>query len=280
MKKTSFKYLGATLAVGLGLSLGALQAQSVTTTTREVTSEGTISSFEPKAFVVRSESAPGPLTYTYGPATRYVDDSGAAVTREVIRPGVPVTVYYTRDGDSMVASRVIVHRAAVAAPAPAAETRTTRTTTTTVDEPPLTRHEAREEAKHERKREKEALEHPERESRREAEREVVRPQPQVTTETTTTETTSPQGVVRSFAPDQFVVNGDAGPVTYRYSKSTEYVDEAGSPVTVDVVRSGVPVTVRYIREGDGLVARRVIVHRGPRPVPGPGPGAVRRLPPP
>ncbi len=67
----------------------------------------------------------------------------------------------------------------------------------------------------------------------------------------------------------------SGPVTYRYSKSTEYVDDTGAPVNVDVVRSGAPVTVHYMREGDGLVARRVIVHRaGPPGVP------VRRLPPP
>jgi len=50
-------------------------------------------------------------------------------------------------------------------------------------------------------------------------------------------------------------------VTYRHSKTTQYVDEERAPVSVEVVRSGAPVTVHYIREGDGFVAQRVIVHK-------------------
>ncbi len=118
----------AALVLAAGLS-----AQTVTTTTKEVTTEGTISAFEPHDFVIRSETASGPLTYGYTTSTRYVDDSGAVITRETIQPGVPVTVYYTRNGDRLLASRVIVHRATTVPAAPAAETTTTRRTTTTTE---------------------------------------------------------------------------------------------------------------------------------------------------
>jgi hypothetical protein len=260
----------AAVALGLALSL-PLRAETVTTTT---TSEGTISSFEPESFVIKSETA-GPLSYSYSTKTRYIDDSGAVVARDVIRPGVPVTVHYTREGGRMLADRVVVHRVAATAPAVPAET-TTTTRTTTVEEPPLTRKQAREEAKHERKMEKEAREHPERAARREAEREAEHPRT-VATETVTTETTSPEGTITTFAPDRFEMRTveDPHPVAYRFGKTTEYVDEEGQPVTMEVVRSGLPVTVRYVREGDGLVAHRVIVHRRGAP-----PVVRRALPPP
>lgn len=264
------KPFGAAVALGLALSL-PLRAETVTTTT---TSEGTISSFEPQSFVIRSESA-GPVTYSYTKKTRYIDDSGAVVGHDMIRAGVPVTVYYTREGNRMLADRVVVHH--VAASAPTAPTETTTTTrTTTVEHPALTRREAKEEAEHERKMEKEAREHPERAARREAEWEAKHPRPAVT-ETVTTETTSPEGTITTFSPDRFELRTteDPNPVAYRFSKSTEYVDENGQPVTMEVVRSGLPVTVRYVREGDGLVAHRVIVHRRGAP-----PVVRRALPPP
>lgn len=270
MKYLFTKHCGALVAFGLALCL-PVRAETVVTTT---TSEGTISSFEPQSFVIKSEAA-GPLSYSYTTKTRYIDDSGAVVARDIIRPGVPVTVYYTRQGDRMLADRVIVHRVAATTPAVAPTETTTTTRTTTVEQPPLTRKEAKEEAKRERKAEKEAREHPERAARKEAEREAERPRPQVT-ETVTTETTASEGTISTFAPDRFEVRTttDPNPVAYRYSKTTEYVDEDGNPVTMEVVKSGVPVTVRYVREGDGLVAHRVIVHRHGGPV-------VRRpLPPP
>jgi len=307
MKKSFITRYVATLIVALGLAATAtLPAQGVTTTTtKEVTSEGTISSFEPQSFVIRSEGAPAPLTYSYTTTTRYVDDSGAVITREMIKPGVPVTVYYTRDGDRLIAGRVIVHQSRVAAPAPvpAAETTTTRTTTTT-EQPPLTKKEMERERKREkeerkdaREREKDAAEDArerEKDARKDAREreEEARKHPErvrsVTTvpapEQVTTETvTTTDGTINSFDPDRIVVKTatSESPVTYRYSKTTEYVDEDGNPVTVDVVRSGLPVTVRYIRQGDGFLANRVIVHRrgGPGAVVRPGPPAGRPLPP-
>jgi len=235
----------AILALTTNLAIcGAIRAQSTattTTTTKEVSADGTISSFEPETFVIKSETAAGPITYSYGKTTQYVDETGNVVTRESIVPGVPVTVHYVREGDRMLADRVVVHK-----------------TTTTTTEPgrPLTRKEAREQ--------REAREHPERGARRAAEQ--GKPFPPVNPSepkiTTTTTTTTSDGTVSSLTPEQFVIKSttNAQPVTYRYSTTTQYVDDGGAPVSLEVVKSGVPVTVSYIREGDGYIAQRVIVH--------------------
>src|SRR4051812_13240229 len=136
MKSQSSSKSGLMLALALALAAPAISAQTVTTT-KEVTSNGIISSLEPQSFVIKSESSTEPTTYTYGASTQYVDESGNVISRELIKPGSPVTVQYVREGDRMVANRVIV-----------------RQSTTTIDPGrPLTKKEA--------KKLKEAQEHPE-----------------------------------------------------------------------------------------------------------------------
>jgi hypothetical protein len=58
-----------------------------------------------------------------------VDENGAPVSLQTVKSGLPVTVYYTQVGDTLVASKVIV-RKAVVVPAPVIETKKTTTTTT------------------------------------------------------------------------------------------------------------------------------------------------------
>lgn len=242
MKITSFKKQAAILAASVAVAFyGAVGADTVVTETRQTTTRGTISKFEPNSIIIKSESAPDPLTYSFSKTTRYVDEDGQIVARETIRPGMPATVHYVREGDRMIADRVVVGKT---------------TTTTTVTEP------GREPTRKEAKALKEAAEHPEREARRAAERGKPFPpvDPSVTKSTTTTTTTDSDGTVTSFSPEQFVIKSSSGPVTYRYSKTTKYVDENGAPVAVEVVKSGMPVTVSYVREGDGFIAQRVIVH--------------------
>jgi hypothetical protein len=238
MKNSIFTKPGATLAVAAILAVsGVVNAEKVIT--REVTSNGTISSFEPQGFVVRSEAA-APTTYSYTKSTQYVDEAGNVVTRESITPDVPVTVHYIREGDQLVADRVVVHKT---------------TTTTTIPGRPLTHKEE--------KALREAREHPEREARRAAKEGKPFPPEdpsQPRTITSTTETMS-DGTVNTFSPDQFVVMGGNGErIVYRVSNATQYVDEAGAPVAAEVVRSGVPVTVTYATEGSGRMAQRVVVH--------------------
>lgn len=219
-----------------------LCAETVVTQSKTVTADGTITSFAPKSFIIRSEAeaGPAPLTYTYGKTIQYVDESGRVITRETIKPGSPVTVHYVREGDQMVADRVVV-----------------RKTTTTVTEP------GREPTKAEAKALREAAQHPEREARRAAERGKPFPpvDPSVSKTTTTTTTTNADGTISSFTKDEFVTTSPTSdrPVTYVYTKTTQYVDENGAPVSMEVVKSGVPVTVSYVRDGDRYIAQRVIV---------------------
>jgi len=103
--------------------------QSLETTQTTTMSVGTISEFGPQRIIIRTDSSPDPLPYTYSKTTTYVDESGAPVSIKTVRSGLPVTVYYTRVGDTFVASKVIV-RKAVVIPAPVTEIKKTTTTTT------------------------------------------------------------------------------------------------------------------------------------------------------
>lgn len=108
---------------------------AVTTTVAEpVTMTGVINAYTPDGLVVRTEASAEPLRYSFSKSTTYVDEAGNPVSVETVRSGLPVTVQYTRDGDTLFANKVIVRRTAavvpvVPAPAPVIE-RTTRTTTT------------------------------------------------------------------------------------------------------------------------------------------------------
>ena len=116
MKKNLTQYFGA-LAIGTTLTAAALAQTAVKeTTTTTTNSAGTISEFSPETIVIRSESSPEPLRYSYTKTTTYVDETGAPVTMETVKSGLPVTVYYTTVGDRLVANRVVVRKATVAAP--------------------------------------------------------------------------------------------------------------------------------------------------------------------
>ena len=106
--------------------------QSSTTST--TTSAGTISEFSPQTIVIRTETSPEPVRYTYTKTTTYVDETGAPVSISTVKSGLPVTMYYVRDGDKMVVSKVIVRKAVETVPAtPVIDEKKTSTTTTTTD---------------------------------------------------------------------------------------------------------------------------------------------------
>jgi hypothetical protein len=71
--------------------------------------------------------------------------------------------------------------------------------------------------------------------------------------------TTRSGIVSSTEPDRLVVATEDTPVRYTYTKTTKYFDEAGNPMTVEVIKKGQPVTVYYTRSGDELVASKVVV---------------------
>lgn len=84
---------------------GSVTHQTTTTTT---SSQGTVTSFDPDSIAIKSDSSPTPVSYTFSKTTTYVDENGNPVSIDMVKSGVPVTVYYDRDGDTMVANRVVV----------------------------------------------------------------------------------------------------------------------------------------------------------------------------
>jgi hypothetical protein len=132
--KQTIRNIGS--ATFLGVMLIAAQATLVaqtapvsTTTTKTITSVGTISEFSPQTIVIKTETSPDPVSYSYSKTTTYVDETGAPVSMTTVKSGLPVTVYYTQDGDKMVASKVIVRKTVTAAPAAPVTEKTTTTTT-------------------------------------------------------------------------------------------------------------------------------------------------------
>jgi hypothetical protein len=137
MKKT-IRNIGSAALLGMALitaqtTLFAQEAvESTTTTTKTVTSAGTITEFSPDTIVIKSETSADPVHYTYTKTTTYVDENGNPVSMETVKSGLPVTVYYVKDGDRMIVSKVIVRKAVVTTPdAPVIEEKKSSTTTTT-----------------------------------------------------------------------------------------------------------------------------------------------------
>jgi hypothetical protein len=131
---SSAAVLGLALVTAQTTLMAQTAVESSSSTTKTITSAGTISEFSPDSIVIKTETSPEPVHYTYTKSTTYVDENGAPVSIETVKSGLPVTVYYVKDGDNMVVSKVIVRKAVVvapAAPAPVVEEKKSTTTTTT-----------------------------------------------------------------------------------------------------------------------------------------------------
>jgi hypothetical protein len=109
---------------------GLFAAQTVSTVTTE--SAGTVTEMRPDTIVMRSETSSSPTNYTYTKSTTYVDETGSPVSVETVKSGLPVTVYYTREGDRMIADKVVVRKTTTTTnEMPRVEEKRTRTSTTT-----------------------------------------------------------------------------------------------------------------------------------------------------
>lgn len=295
MKTPSILKRCAILAAAAGAALfGALGAQAA-----EAFVNGTLQSFEPKTFVVKSETRPAPTTYTAAKNIQFVDEAGVAVAPGQIQPGMRVSVYYFQQEGAMVAHRLIV-RGEVA-------------TTTTVPDRPRTKPEAEEL--------RAAQELSEREARRAAEKgkrvsppdasqpAVVatptpqpvspatgnpvdptrtpaspipaRPAPQPVSPATgnpvdstkppasanpgrtSTPTEEETGIVGEVDSGEFTVEVDKAraPRKYSHNTATIYSDEAGRAVLAETIRPGVAVTVQYSNEGQRRIATKVTVRK-------------------
>jgi len=126
MKKIQSLTLALSL-LALPCSMYAQEQMNVTTTE----TAGTISELGQDTIVVRSETSSSPMRYSSTQSTTYVDETGMPVSIETVKSGLPVTVYYTRDGNRLVADKVVVRKTTTTTEAPIRTEKQTSTTTTT-----------------------------------------------------------------------------------------------------------------------------------------------------
>ena len=114
----------------IGATMPRMANADTIETTKQVSStttySGTVSEIQPSSstIVIKSESAPEPMRYTFNEKTMFVDSAGNVVQQDTIR-NQPVTVYYSKDGDNMMVSKVVVTKQA-----PTMMEKKTTTTTT------------------------------------------------------------------------------------------------------------------------------------------------------
>ncbi len=118
MKQTT---LAKILAVACSLGVVTAMAQTSTTVTTK-----TISTYTPGTDYItfRTSTDAAPVRYYYSKDTTILDPEGHTVTWSAVRPDLPATVYYTRDGERMVVRKIVLTKPTVT------EKETTTTTTT------------------------------------------------------------------------------------------------------------------------------------------------------
>ena len=81
-----------------------------------------------------------------------------------------------------------------------------------------------------------------------------------TTETTTT-TTSIDGTVSTFEPGKTIVvrRGPDGPISYALSKTSRFLNRAGTEIEATKIKPGTRVHVYYDGTGETRVVNRVVV---------------------
>jgi hypothetical protein len=127
------------VACGLGAVTAFAQTSTTVTTTKdaaagtEVTqtsttsAAGTITTYTPGSdyLTFRAGTTGAPVRYYYTKNTTVLDPEGRTVTWSAVRPNLPATVYYVREGDRMIVRKVVLSKPVVV------EKETTTTTTTT-----------------------------------------------------------------------------------------------------------------------------------------------------
>ena len=139
MKQTRLvKMLAAGAAGAVALSAAFAQESTTTTTTANpvtgtsttesstTTSTGTIAAYTPGSDYItfRSTTDAAPVRYYYTKSTTILDPEGQTVEWSAIRPDLPATVYYVKDGDRVVVRKIVLSQ-------PVIEKKETTTTTTT-----------------------------------------------------------------------------------------------------------------------------------------------------
>jgi hypothetical protein len=130
---TLAKIFAVSAACALAASGLAQTTTSVTTNVEPgsaelTTSTGSFATYTPggEYFTFRTSTGAEPVKYYYTKDTTIVDPAGQTVAWSDIRPEVPATVYYARQGERMVVRKVVL-----AKPVSVIEKKETTTTTTT-----------------------------------------------------------------------------------------------------------------------------------------------------
>jgi hypothetical protein len=140
MKETTLPKI---LAVVCGLGLVTAVAQTSTTvitkdaaagdtvtTASTTTATGTITTYTPDTDYItfRAGTTGAPVKYYYTRDTSILDPEGRVVTWSAVRPDLPATVYYVREGDRMIVRKIVLSK-------PTVIQKETTTTTTTTEKP-------------------------------------------------------------------------------------------------------------------------------------------------
>ena len=117
MRKSSIAAMAGALALGSTLMVGIATAEMTersTTMEKTTTYSGTVSEIDPSSstITVRSETASAPTKYVFTKETVFADPQGHVVSYDTIK-NAPVTVYYTREGDRMIVSKVVTTKPVV-----------------------------------------------------------------------------------------------------------------------------------------------------------------------
>jgi hypothetical protein len=101
---------------------------AVSTSTTDLNGAGTITAYTPGSDNIsfRSETTTAPVKYYYTKKTVLVDPDGKVVEWTTLRPDMPVTYTYVKEGDRMVVTRVTLTK-----PVEVYKKEETTTTTTT-----------------------------------------------------------------------------------------------------------------------------------------------------
>jgi hypothetical protein len=129
--------VGAACVIALGVAVAQESSTTTSTTntaagttsestTTTTSSAGTITAYTPGSDYItfRTTTEAAPVKYYYTKETTILDPAGRTVTWSDIRPDLPATVYYVREGDRMIVRRIVLSK-------PVKVERETTTTTTT-----------------------------------------------------------------------------------------------------------------------------------------------------
>jgi len=111
VKSGDMKTLANLLILGVAALLPfTADAQTEVAGSKTKMKSGTLVEFSPEKMVVNVNTSSQPLVFAAPQGVTFVDEAGNAVPVEAIKPNLSVTVTYTKDGEKLTASKVVVEK--------------------------------------------------------------------------------------------------------------------------------------------------------------------------